>query len=420
MLPYIIACIVLTSTVAAQQPAWAQCGGQGHTGDVSCISGCTCVSLNDYYSQCQASSTTLSTVTVTTAHTAPAATSSTVTIAGEFQYLGRVNPATRELSWPGAGLAFNFTGTSASISISAVSGSVSADLSIDGAEPIVIPNVEGTSISTPQGLTLGVHTVVLRKRSEPEYGSVIIGNVTVDGILGAYAVPTRRIEIIGDSISVGYGLDGTNPCTNNASVENNPKTYGALAAKALGAEYSTVAWSGKGLVRNIAIGAPDTSPLMPELYTRYGANDADSSYTFPAATAPNAVVINLGTNDFSYIAYTSSGEPYNAREPINASTFTAGMVSFVQNIQTHYPDAHFFLLNSPMLSDYWPTAADAQKSTQTSAIKAAITQLGGSNIHFVDWPTQGSDVGCDYHPNADTHAAEGTVLAEAIGTALNW
>jgi hypothetical protein len=38
----------------------------------------------------------------------------------------------------------------------------------------------------------------------------------------------------------------------------------------------------------------------------------------------------------------------------------------------------------------------------------------------VDWPTQESDVGCDYHPNTATHAAEGAVLAIAICLALGW
>ncbi|RPA72788.1 hypothetical protein BJ508DRAFT_67612 [Ascobolus immersus RN42] len=32
---------------------WAQCGGIGWTGSGTCVSGSTCVKLNDYYSQCQ-------------------------------------------------------------------------------------------------------------------------------------------------------------------------------------------------------------------------------------------------------------------------------------------------------------------------------------------------------------------------------
>nr|4XVH_A Chain A, Carbohydrate esterase family 2 (CE2) [Chaetomium] len=327
------------------------------------------------------------------------------------RYLGRVNPATKELSWPGTGVSFAFTGTSATIGIASVSGTNSVDLVIDGGEPIVISDFAGTGISTPAGLRKGKHTVVLRRRSEPAYGSIFLGNITTDGhFVPTAPAPKRQIDIIGDSITVGYGLDGTFPCTNTAALEDNPKTYGVLAANALGADYSVVAWSGKGLIRNFASGSPDTSPLMPQLYTRYGANDADGSYPFPRSWSPDAVVINLGTNDFGYLG---------VRDPIDVAAYTDAMVKFVQDIQKHYPRAHFFLLNSPMLSDTWPTAADAQKTTQTNAIKNAVSRLG-AKAHFVDWPTQGSDVGCDYHPNAATHAAEGEVLAKAIAAALGW
>ena len=422
---YYLSLFTLAGVVAAQSPTWGQCGGSGYTGSTFCVAGDSCIYVNDWYSQCQpggpAPPSTTST-SISTSKAAPSSTSSSAPPGGStaIRYLGRVNPATKELSWPGTGVAFTFTGTSASIGLSSVSGTNSVDLVIDGGEPTVISNVAGTSISTPSGLSQGTHTVVLHKRSEAIFGSIFLGDITTDGTLGASVAPARKIEVVGDSISVGYGLDGTNPCTNTAAVEDNPLTYGALAANALGADYSIVAWSGKGLTRNIATGAPDTSPLMPELYSRYGANDADGSYTFPAASTPDAVVINLGTNDFSYLGYTATGQSYDARAPLDPATYTAGMVSFVQSIQTHYPNAHFFLLTSPMLSDYFPTAADAQKTTQTNALKAAITQLNSSKMHFVDWPTQGSDVGCDYHPNAATHAAEGKVLASAISAALGW
>lgn len=337
-----------------------------------------------------------------------------------IRYLGRVNPATKELSWPGTGVSFSFKGTSATIAVASVTGTNSLDLIVDGGEPILISDFAATGIATPAGLAEGRHTVILRRRSEPAYGSMFLGNITTDGHFLPLPPPAKRqIEIIGDSITVGYGLDGAHPCVNTAALENAPKTYGALAANALGADYSIVAWSGKGLIRNIATGSPDDSPLVPQLYTRYGANDADNSYPFPASWSPGAVVINLGTNDFSYLGYDSSGQPYSARDPLDPAAYTAGMVKFVKAIQKHYPRAHFFLLNSPMLSDTWPTAGDAQKTTQTRAIKDAVARLG-ARAHFVDWPTQGSDVGCDYHPNAATHAAEGKVLAEAIAAVLRW
>lgn len=334
------------------------------------------------------------------------------------RYVGRVDPSTKELSWPGSGVSFAFTGKSATIGLSSVTGENSVDLVIDGGAPIVITSF-GSSISTPAGLSQGTHTVVLRKRSDPQYGSIFLGNITTDGAFAPVAVPTRQIELIGDSITVGYGLDGVNPCTNNAAVENNPKTYGAVAAGILGADYSVVAWSGKGLIRNIALGRPDTSPIIPQLYTRYGANDPDGTYTFPSTWSPDAVVINLGTNDFNYIAWDASGQAYTARETLNVTAFVQGMVNFVHSIQGHYPAAEFFLVGSPMLSDSWPTAADAQKTTHTKALKQAVSLLG-AKAHFVDWPVQGSDVGCDYHPNAATHAQGAALLVQAIRSALGW
>ena len=161
------------------------------------------------------------------------------------RYVGRVNPATNELSWPSAGVSFSFVGTSASIDISSQWGTTSVDIWIDGKDPIELLAVNGTSISTPT-LAAGNHSVIVRKRSEGYMGSLYIKDITTDGTFTTNPVPTRQIEIIGDSISVGYGLDGVSPCTNTAAYEDNPKTYGALAADMLKADYNVIAWSGKG------------------------------------------------------------------------------------------------------------------------------------------------------------------------------
>lgn len=321
---------------------------------------------------------------------------------------------------PGTGVAFTFTGTSANIGLAKVNGDNSFDLTIDGGSPTLL-NKFSTSISTPK-LSQGKHTVVLRRRSETAHGTIVLGDVTANGNIQPDTAPKRQIEIIGDSISVGYGLDGTLPCVNNATVTDNPKTYGALAADALKADYHVVAWSGKGLIRNYVTPPSnvDTSPIMPQLYTRWGANDADGSYPFPQSWNPSAIVINLGTNDFGYLQNYPNGTSYEARPRITRPQFAAALVKFVKQIQKNYPQAHYFLMSSPMMSDSYPSAADMQKTTQVNAIKDAIQQLNSSRMHFVDWPSQGSDVGCDYHPNAATHAAEGKVLAQAIGAALGW
>jgi lysophospholipase L1-like esterase len=309
-------------------------------------------------------------------------------------------------------VSFTFTGSSARIGIEAISGANSADLIIDG-RTTVIPDVNGTSFSTPPGLRHGNHTVVLRRRSETLLGTITIGNVTTDGTFETDVYSDRKIEFIGDSITVGYGLDGVLPCVNTAALEDNPKTYAALAADAVRADYDIVAWSGIGLTRNYVSPTPDTSDIMPQRYTRYGALDPLNSYTFPTSRTPDAVVINLGTNDFGYQA--------GVRNPIVPSEYTAAMVNFVKKIKSHYPKAAFFLLTSPMLNDGYPSAADAQKTTQRNALQAAVAQLKKSTrVQVVDLPSQGSDVGCDYHPNAATHAEEAKILAAALAKEMRW
>lgn len=337
------------------------------------------------------------------------------------RFLGRVNPATKELTWPGTGVSFTFSGTSASIGLAAVTGNNSAELIIDGGEPTVISNVAGITISTPAGLAPGNHTVVFRKNSEALFGSIFVGDITTDGTLGPDVPPSnRKIEVIGDSITVGYGIGGLLPCVNTAALEDVSKTYSVLAADSLKADYSIVAWSGRGIIRNYVQATPDTSPIAPQLYTRYGANDADGSYTFPSSWTPEAVVINLGTNDFSYLGSAPNGSTVALRPRLEAAAYTAAMVKFVQSIEMHYPHATFFLLTSPMLNDGYPSTEDAQHATQTNALKDAVTQLNGTKAYLVDWPAQGSEVGCDYHPTPATNAAEAKVLASAISAALGW
>ncbi|KAH5153016.1 hypothetical protein HBI24_083210 [Parastagonospora nodorum] len=327
------------------------------------------------------------------------------------RYLGRVNPATKDLTWSATGVSFTFTGASASIGLEGVTGTSSADLIIDG-KSTYIADVKGPSISTPANLTYGNHTVEFRKSSEALWGSIFIGNITTDGTFGPdIPVSNRKIEVIGDSITSAYGIGGTLPCTNSAALEIISEGYGILTADALNADYSFISWSGIGIIRNYASGKPDPDPIMPVRYTRYGANDADNTYTFPSTDAPDAVVFNLGTNDFGH----GDGRPI-----LPASNYTAAVVKFVESVKASYKnDPAFFLVTSPMLSDGNPTG-EMEKSTQRNALKDAVGLLNGTRAVVVDWPAQGSDLGCDYHPTPGTNKIGAGVLVEAMRRELGW
>ena len=60
-----------------------------------------------------------------------------------------------------------------------------------------------------------------------------------------------------------------------------------------GANCTTIAWSGKGLIHNSGCSA---GPLMPTLYKQAYATRAEVPWDFSRQSRPDAVLIYLGTN----------------------------------------------------------------------------------------------------------------------------
>ena len=115
--------------------------------------------------------------------------------------------------------------------------------------------------------------------------------------------PQYRLEFVGDSITSGEGAIGAKPEEDWVgaffSAENH---YGRLTADALGAEYRCISQSGWGIVTGWD---NDVRHVMPPYYTqvcgvamgqRNAALGAQQDNDF-AAWKPDAVIVNLGTND---------------------------------------------------------------------------------------------------------------------------
>jgi lysophospholipase L1-like esterase len=342
--------------------------------------------------------------------------------ANGVQFLGRVPTATSVLSWPGSGVVATFNGTSAQLSFTPRSGTSYVGVSIDGG-PFTKVMANGNNTIGTGTLRNGTHTVTAVKLNETSLGLLKFNGISTRSGLVQTAAPTRRIEFVGDSITVGYGIEGTSPCTNNASLENATKTYGALTADTLGAHYDLVAWSGKGMLRNAASVGTDVSPTMPMLWTRLAANDGNSLYDFPVSRAPDAVVINLGTNDFTYIGYDAAGNSSTVRGPLVIEEFTAAYETFVKTVRQRYPNAWLVLCTSPMLNDTYPSAAEAQHTAQLGALKKVAADLADAKLSVLDFPSQtvGAGLnGCDSHPSTAQHQAMATQLVQELKLHLGW
>src|SRR5262249_41999742 len=137
------------------------------------------------------------------------------------------------------------------------------------------------------------------------------------------------------SISCGYGDEGNPMCTFSADTENHYLTYEALAARKLGADLVTVAWSGKGVVCNYGDGPNSCTDPMPPLWDRTLPSSNGSTWDF--SWKPDVVIINLGTNDFS-----TDVDPSELQ-------FTAAYESFLRHIRSKYADAYILCTVGPLL-----------------------------------------------------------------------
>lgn len=110
------------------------------------------------------------------------------------------------------------------------------------------------SYSISRGLWSNSITYTVKNQIEPTFiGSNTNNNLTfvsviTDGIvLPAPKLPSRKIEIIGDSITAGMGARFAGPCDANQYQNSWDGTYGDLICTNLTANCNVVAWSGIGI-----------------------------------------------------------------------------------------------------------------------------------------------------------------------------
>ena len=204
-------------------------------------------------------------------------------VAAGVRWVGRVDttsePTHPRFSWSGSGFVARFEGTSLSAALYITGTSAIFKAVVDGTpQAPFTANPGTTTFMLASGLAAGVHTVELYRQTEGPQGesrlfSLDVGTGT---LMDPPAGASRLIEVVGDSITCGYGILGALADSDCYPTESHWDTYAALAGRALGAEVSTIAASGRGVVRNYG---GDTSGTMPMLYPRAVTNVAGRSGT---------------------------------------------------------------------------------------------------------------------------------------------
>jgi lysophospholipase L1-like esterase len=315
------------------------------------------------------------------------------------------DPAGPRMAWAGSTVAVKFEGSALNVQLKS-SGADEFQVVIDGAPTSVLKvTKDATVYKVASGLTGKEHMAELFKRTEPLVGQTqLLGFQLEKGgkLLPNPSKLTRRIEVVGDSITCGYGNEAAKESEHfTPGTENNYQAYGAMAARDLKAEYVAVAWSGKWLFGDNAI---------PLLYDLALPSDPQSKWDFKR-WAPNAVVINLGTNDFG---------PRNPTEKEWQDAYKA----FIARLRTNYPQCHVFCAVGSMMSDNYPPGRKALSTIRqyTQGLVETLTKAGDKKVHYVEFDVQDmkNGIGADWHPSVKTHRLMADKLAAAIKKELGW
>jgi lysophospholipase L1-like esterase len=346
-----------------------------------------------------------------------------------IHYMGRIDYtiATAPVySYPGVTIKATFSGPAIDVIIKdyGTGGTTTTNyyaVLIDGLvqSPLRV-NSTDTLYLLARNLTDANHTIELVKRTEASVGRSSFKGFrlrTGNTLLTATALPTRKIEFIGNSLTCGYGNElsiagppSGNPNTGFHSVnENNYKAWGAITCRTLNAQYMCTAYSGRGLYRN---NTGSTTGTLPLIYDRIHPDLTAPLWTLSNYT-PDVIVISLGTNDLA-------PEAWGVASPLDSASFVNTYISFIQTLRSNNANAEIICVVSNALSDFYP-AGMKWKTRMTNYIQAVDDYFVlDTKVHKLVLNTQNSPYGEDYHPSALEHQNMANQLVPLIQTVTGW
>ena len=155
-----------------------------------------------------------------------------------------------------------------------------------------------------------------------------------------------RLEFLGDSITQGDGIMGTNA----ASVMNGDAlaSYAWLAGEALGTTHFQIAFPGQGVLTS------DSREVPPAIYS-FGWNFAGSAVDYSGG--PDFLVINLGAYDGG----------------ISSSEFIQSYVDLLHEVREHCPRTTVFAVG--------PFDGDHQRAND---VASAVKMFSDPEVHYMD------------------------------------
>lgn len=343
--------------------------------------------------------------------------------ASNVKLIGRTltNDGVLWLAQSASGIEFTFKGTHASIDVKGdgsafgsadsqarfavyINGERTLDEMVDNFEK----NYEIFSSDSPEDVTVSV--VKLSEAANSTFGISSI-NVTSENGIAPTPAKDLKIEFIGDSITCGYGVDDEDRDHHfSTKTEDATKTYAYKTAAALDADYSFVSYSGHGIVSGYtSTGDKAAEQLVPPVYEQFAKTYGSSAGLFDETTpwdfsafVPDYIVINLGTNDISYVTDKERREE-----------FISGYDEFIKQVRNCNPDSHIVCALGTM--------GASLNSSVKKAMERYIEETGDTNVSYLSFAQQSDKDGlaADWHPTEKTHEKAAERLTEHISSLIN-
>ena len=328
----------------------------------------------------------------------------------KLQYQGRIPYASdaAELTWPGTSVTISFKGASLAGEFKDADTSNYYNIIIDQKlkSRIHFDTIKRT-YQLAENLPFGKHTIELFKITEWDKGKTNFYGFELENkaeLLTPPALPKRKIEFYGNSITCGYAVEdkfGDNPI---GYFENNYAAYASITARHFNAQYQCIAKSGIGIMVS-------WFPLiMPEMYDRLDPLDANSKWDFSKYT-PDVVVINLLQND-SWLVNNPKHPEFKHRfgeQKPSEDFIIQSYQDFVKTIRGKYPKAQIICMMGNMditrKNSLWP-----------AYVQKAISGLSDSKIHTLIVPFKETPG----HPKVKEQQDLANSLIDFINKNIKW
>ncbi len=327
-----------------------------------------------------------------------------------IRYSGRIimQDEAAELSWPGTSLKINFNGTGVKATLKDEYGDNYFNVIVDDKVIAIIhPDSTQKEYTLAANLPAGNHTLELFKRTEWAMGKTWFSQFSLDkgtNILPAPAPKKRKMEFFGDSMTCGYAVeDFTGQDRGTAPYENGYLAYAAITARHYDAEFNNTSRSGIGIMVSY------DPMIMPEMYYRADATDAESHWNFSKYT-PDVVVINLLQNDASLNKDPGNEHfKYRFTKAPTEEQIIKAYKDFVKTIRNKYTKAHIICVLGSM-------DATKEGAPWPGYLEKAVAQIDDKNILTYIFPYKNTPG----HPNIKEQQAMADELIAFIDQHIKW